>query len=157
MNRIKKLEQLVKKYQKLSLTDDLTGLWNRRKLLRDLERYSNLKKRFRIPFFICMIDLDGFKKINDVKGHCAGNLLLKKVAKVLCNSVRNYDDVYRLYGDEFIIIFSYNNNPDMLKERLRQNLIKNKIQASIGICELGKHCLKEVDKLMYIDKRRKNK
>ena len=154
--RIKQLEKRVKRYRKLSLVDSLTGLFNRRKLLTDIKRYLNLQKRFKIPFFIVMIDLDRFKTINDTKGHNAGDRLLRKVAKVLCNSIRDYENVYRGYkGDEFFIIFSHSNKEIILKEKVKTALIKNKIKASIGICKLGKNCLKKVDYLMYKDKQNK--
>jgi len=154
--RIKQLEQQVKRYKKLSLVDSLTKLFNRRKLLTDIKRYLSLQNRFKIPFFIAMVDLDGFKEINDTKGHLVGDKLLKRVARVLCNSIRDYENVYRGYeGDEFFIIFSHSDRPDLLKEKVKNTLIKNKIKASIGICKLGKGCLKKVDLLMYKEKKRK--
>jgi len=152
--KINKLQHKLPKQKQLSLLDDLTGLFNRRKLLKDINRYSSIQKRFKIPFYICMIDLDGFKELNDRKGHLIGDKLLQKTAKLLCNNIRNYENVYRGYeGDEFFIIFSHSNNPKFLKDKVITTLKRYKIKASIGIVKLGRNCLKRVDKAMYKDKR----
>ena len=101
-----------------------------------------------------MIDLDGFKAINDKKGHAFGDKLLKKVAKLLCNCSRDYENVYRGYeGDEFFVIFSHTNKSELLKEKVKAILKKNKIKASVGISKLSKYCLTKVDKEMYKEKK----
>ncbi len=153
--KIKKLEQQIKRYKRLSFQDDLTGLFNKRKLVIDLNRYSSLQKRFRISFFIMFIDLDGFKKINDKEGHLKGDNFLQFIAKTLTNSIRDYENIYRFGGDEFIIIFSHTDNTKFLKDKIKKILINNNIKASIGICKLGQNCLNKVDKLMYKDKQGK--
>lgn len=88
----------------LSVTDGLTGLYNRNKLnliISDqLARYERNKR----PFAVLMMDVDHFKQLNDSLGHIAGDEILVAVAKVFSNSIRNVDFAARYGGDEFIII-----------------------------------------------------
>lgn len=88
----------------LALTDPLTGLANRRAILRDLEHLYALAQRDNRYVLIGVIDLDGFKLINDVYGHQAGDHFLQGVASQLKRSLRNSDSVGRVGGDEFIVI-----------------------------------------------------
>ncbi len=150
-----KLEKELKKYKRLSLRDTLTELFNRRKLEKDLKRYLEIKKRYGIKFLVMMIDIDGFKRINDEKGHKAGNMVLKDVAKVLRRSVRKYEKVYRMSGDEFVIIFSHTRKINVGVRRIRKNLAKIGIEVSIGMAKLSDNVLEEIDKKMYEEKRRK--
>jgi diguanylate cyclase (GGDEF)-like protein len=88
----------------LSVTDSLTGLYNRSKLdaiLTDqLARYQRTQR----PFALLMLDIDHFKTLNDTYGHIAGDEILKKVAQILLQSIRSIDFAARYGGDEFIII-----------------------------------------------------
>lgn len=80
--------------------DALTGLWNRGKFDKILDRYNNGK----IAFALIVIDVDYFKKINDTYGHAIGDEVLKKVARLLKNGFRNIDYICRVGGDEFAVI-----------------------------------------------------
>ena len=153
---IKKLKEKITRYKRLSYKDDLTWLWNKRKLNQDIKRYQSLKKRFGIKFLLMMIDLDNFKEINDTKGHKAGDLLLKRVAEVLKKNIRNYENAYHISGDEFVLIISHYKNYQTIKNRIKNSLSKIKVNASIGICDIDKkYCLEVADKEMYKEKRRK--
>ncbi|MBT8494313.1 MAG: sensor domain-containing diguanylate cyclase [Deltaproteobacteria bacterium] len=82
--------------------DQLTGLANRRRIESDLR--SRCASAEQQPFALLMIDLDGFKSINDEYGHDAGDQVLKKVAERMCATVRSGDIVARLGGDEFTVV-----------------------------------------------------
>ena len=152
---IDKLRKELQRYKSLCMHDYLTGVFNRRKLEHDIERYLDLHKRYKINFLVVMIDLNNFKELNDTKGHKAGDRLLKKVGKILHTSIRKYEKIYRLGGDEFIIIFSHCNSRNKLDKRIKEILAKNNISASVGKSKLRKDILEVIDKRMYEDKRRK--
>jgi diguanylate cyclase (GGDEF)-like protein/PAS domain S-box-containing protein len=88
----------------LSITDDLTGLYNRRHFLTALESEIQRSQRYGYCFCVVMIDVDGFKKYNDKSGHISGDRLLKTFAEKLKLGLRKTDAVYRYGGDEFSII-----------------------------------------------------
>jgi diguanylate cyclase (GGDEF)-like protein len=87
-----------------AVTDELTKLYNYRYLMRELQREINRTQRFGRPFSILMIDVDYFKNYNDLNGHLRGDVLLKKVAKILIHNTRKTDTVARYGGEEFLII-----------------------------------------------------
>ena len=98
--RVKQLQE----FKNLIHTDDMTGLYNHRKLLNDLDdavmRYREIGEKF-VVFFI---DVDYFKKINDCYGHLAGTHILAEVSVLLKKTLRASDSVYRYGGDEFVML-----------------------------------------------------
>ncbi|WP_198306140.1 sensor domain-containing diguanylate cyclase [Arcobacter vandammei] len=84
--------------------DSLTGLPNRKYLLQKIEDNIRKSKEFNSIFALCFIDLNKFKAVNDNFGHHIGDMLLKHVAEVLKNALREHDTVARLGGDEFVIL-----------------------------------------------------
>jgi len=84
--------------------DLLTGLLNRRALADMLPLAQERARRNGNPLSVLFIDLDGFKKVNDVHGHEAGDLLLQTVAERIRDSIRQTDSAFRLAGDEFVVI-----------------------------------------------------
>lgn len=153
-----KLKEELKKYKRWSLKDPLTALWNRRKLEQDLERYTEIQKRSNVSFTVVLIDIDNFKKYNDKYGHEYGDLILIKTAMVLQACTRKYEKAYRLSGgaDEFILILSHTNKPNIVIKRIKKVLLKNNIKCSVGFDRLQENILKIVDKKMYEDKKGKN-
>ncbi len=89
--------------EKQSMTDGLTGLYNRRSLESLLEREVALAERHALPLSIVMIDLDGFKQINDAHGHAAGDHMLRAFADCVRITLRKTDLAFRYGGDEFAI------------------------------------------------------
>jgi diguanylate cyclase (GGDEF)-like protein len=87
-----------------ALTDPLTGVANRRALLVAAEHEIARHRRAERPFAVVMIDLDGFKQINDRFGHAAGDDLLRDVAAALGEAMRGQDTVARFGGDEFCVL-----------------------------------------------------
>ena len=85
-------------------TDILTGLQNRRSFNEEINRQFAQRQRQRITFSMLMIDVDHFKNFNDTHGHLAGDLVLRAVARMLSNTLREMDIVCRYGGEEFAVI-----------------------------------------------------
>jgi diguanylate cyclase (GGDEF)-like protein len=98
------VQEQVAMLERLSITDPLTELYNRRFLERRMEEEINRSMRNGSTLTIMMIDLDHFKTYNDLCGHIAGDRALEKVARVLCASVRDMDVVTRYGGEEFCVL-----------------------------------------------------
>mgnify|MGYP005844139663 CR=1 FL=1 len=90
--------------ESLSMTDELTGLANRRGFERFLEQALCSARRHEESGVLGVLDLDGFKSLNDSLGHAAGDAALVEVAKLLKASVRSFDCAARLGGDEFAVV-----------------------------------------------------
>ena len=88
----------------LALHDHLTGLFNRRGIIGHLRQWLAWSMRYHRPFALAMLDIDGFKKLNDTLGHMAGDKALCAIARTLEETVRESDLVGRFGGDEFIVI-----------------------------------------------------
>jgi diguanylate cyclase (GGDEF)-like protein len=100
-------EQLASQNERLSelaTTDELTGLKNRRRFREDLEMFALLAARQRTPLSLVMLDVDHFKQYNDTFGHPAGDEILRAVAAVLREGVRQHDVVARFGGEEFAVL-----------------------------------------------------
>ncbi|EOG7640549.1 GGDEF domain-containing protein [Vibrio cholerae] len=104
IERTQQLYQVNRQLEALSMTDSLTGLPNRRKAIRQLALHWNLAQDNQQPFVCVMIDIDGFKAVNDHYGHDVGDKLLTTVAHMLRDHFRSDDLVCRLGGDEFLVI-----------------------------------------------------
>jgi len=153
---IKYLKSKIRKYKRLSFYDDLTSLFNGRKLKRDIKRLCYDYKRYGHKFIAILLDIDNFKKINDTKGHLVGDKILIKVAKAIKNSIRETDRAYRLSGDEFIVLLPHSNIKSANKIIKRINKFCNqKFSYGIGTGKKPKQLLKEIDKRMYENKRSK--
>jgi len=96
--------QLIQSLTDLATTDPLTGLHNRRYVLDELIKALQRAKRTDLHFGVVMFDLDGFKQINDSKGHAAGDLVLRNAAAALNGIIREGDVLGRYGGDEFLLI-----------------------------------------------------
>lgn len=88
----------------LSLTDELTALPNRRAFLRRMEDEVGRVKRYAVPVSVTIIDLDGFKAINDLRGHGGGDAVLRCYAEQILSVFRHHDMVARYGGEEFAVI-----------------------------------------------------
>ncbi len=96
-------EEHIAYLQDLSLTDELTGLLNRRGFIENFSRALAGAKRYGHEGMLLYCDLDDFKSVNDRFGHAAGDAMLRHAAKILKDSVREIDIVGRLGGDEFAV------------------------------------------------------
>lgn len=95
--------------------DELTGLYNRRHMLKEMERELNQTMRYKVPFSLVLIDLDHFKRVNDTYGHAAGDAVLKCVSRLLKKSARTTDVIGRWGGEEFLVLLPHSTAEDALK------------------------------------------
>jgi len=136
-----------KKVEYLSITDELTQVYNRRYFNKVIEEELNKRKREDLYISFMMIDIDYFKRYNDTYGHQAGDQALKKISAVFrLNSKRSGDFIFRLGGEEFAILFTSNSNrkafdfANSLKDEIENLKIEHKtssvstyITTSIGL------------------------
>lgn len=115
--RIERQQRRIDQLESLSITDELTGLLNRRGFRMELTRAIALAARGRERGLLVIVDLDGFKAVNDTHGHAAGDDMLVAIASMLRNAVRETDTVARLGGDEFAILMLDTNQHDV-RDRL---------------------------------------
>src|SRR5262249_23002037 len=107
----------------LSLTDDLTGLYNRRGFTTLAEQQMKLARRTQRGLYLLFLDLDRFKQINDTFGHLEGDRALVQAAEVLRRTFRNSDIVARLGGDEFVVLaIDTQDDRSVLLQRLQEQL-----------------------------------
>jgi cyclic di-GMP phosphodiesterase len=99
------LASMNSRLERLAITDELTGLSNRRHGMTRLAEQWALVERYTRPLTIATIDIDHFKKINDTHGHAAGDAILKRLAEILRKHTRGTDTLCRIGGDEFLVIF----------------------------------------------------
>jgi diguanylate cyclase (GGDEF)-like protein len=118
-----------------ALTDPLTGLANRRSLLSRIDYEIARHTRSRGTFALIMLDLDGFKLLNDRFGHPTGDDLLRDVAIALKRAVRDQDTVARIGGDEFCVLAPETDEPGT--DRLVSRITKAIARVTAGVESLG--------------------
>ena len=156
----KELEEKNAELLKLSIKDELTGLFNRRHFYNQLEKEIIRAQRQNRRLFLIMLDLDEFKKFNDNYGHLEGDRVLKEVGKAIGKSIRkNVDEGFRYGGDEFTIIIPEANQQQAVKiaQRIQEacrDIMPQPIEISFGLVELmDKHDVESLihcaDQAMY--------
>lgn len=138
---------LVRQLNRMATTDVLTGLYNRRYFLTELDKAITHTQRSSQPLSIAMLDIDHFKKVNDDFGHFCGDAVLREIATLLRESVRKNVDVPARYGgEEFIVIMPYTSldQAQYFSERVRRVVEETpivfenqtlRITCSIGVAE----------------------
>jgi diguanylate cyclase (GGDEF)-like protein len=163
---------LLRRSEELSITDDLTKLYNSRYLNATLRREVERSKRYRSPVSLIFLDLDGFKNVNDQHGHLWGSRTLIEVGEVIGKTVREIDVVSRFGGDEFTVILPQT-GPEgalIIADRIRQRIeettfleahgLNVRITASLGIASFPDHgrtkddLIARADQAMYLVKGR---
>ena len=162
-----KMDITEKKHmESLSEHDNLTKLYNRRKIKKQLKEYKEKVDRYNIDCTVIMIDIDDFKLINDQMGHATGDKILEEFANLISNNVRKTDLVSRWGGEEFVLLLPYLSLEQgfLSAEKLR-GLIENhtfynniKITSSLGVSALSyaktyMQTIDEADKAMYQSKK----
>ncbi|HKJ94156.1 MAG TPA: GGDEF domain-containing protein [Gammaproteobacteria bacterium] len=108
----------------MSRCDGLTGLFNRKAFDESLAREVKLSKRHREPLSLLMLDVNDFKRVNDVHGHRAGDAVLRRVAEVMRQGARESDLLFRYAGDEFVMLASHTDEDgaEHIARRIMQRL-----------------------------------
>ena len=121
---IKKINFMYSRTRYLSLTDALTGLYNRRHFDNTVEREFMRSKRYGGDLSLAIIDIDYFKKVNDTYGHLCGDYVLKEVAYLIMDNFRKTDFVFRYGGEEFVVILTETDikSSQIPLERLRKKI-----------------------------------
>jgi diguanylate cyclase (GGDEF)-like protein len=166
---IERFDELYKS-QELIHIDDVTGLYNQRKLYKDLKSLVEKFQHEKDPFCVLFIDIDHFKKVNDNFGHLVGTKLLENVAKDVKCLLRDSDISYRYGGDEFVVILvnSDGQSGKIVGERILNKIKSNeyvfevreekkslKLSVSIGVAEFptdaknAEEVLAIADRMMY--------
>jgi diguanylate cyclase (GGDEF)-like protein len=102
----KKLENALILIKELAITDELTGLHNRRYFMDVLTHQQALANRGGYTFVLCFFDLDHFKSVNDTYGHAVGDAVLKQFSRMSQKNIREVDYVARIGGEEFVVLLS---------------------------------------------------
>jgi diguanylate cyclase (GGDEF)-like protein len=151
----------------LGITDELTGLYNRRFILEQIEKCC--EQNFAKPMVLAMLDVDNFKLVNDTYGHLTGDEVLKTLSSIIKKSIRYSDFAGRYGGEEFLILLpeSTEQTGEKIINRIRASLnsqlidpIKSPITFSAGVLEISPDSkipnymglIAETDRLMYLAK-----
>ena len=125
--------------ERLSVTDELTGLANRRRLTTELEREIQRSDRHARAVAVLMLDVDRFKHFNDTYGHPAGDAVLKRLAHILRDSTREVDTVARYGGEEFLVILPETAaaGAALVAERIRTSTERDRFTPDAGSAEIS--------------------
>ena len=164
---------LMKELEEQATRDPLTNVYNRRYFNQVIEREIGRSKRYDHPIGFLMIDVDHFKHINDTYGHQTGDLVLKAVANLLIEQVRDTDLVVRYGGDEFLLVLiETNGEAEKVIQRIQEaiagrnrtnEIVPFSVTLSIGsahwspeLNQTAEEILAEADRKMYEAKRKWN-
>jgi len=163
---ISHLKTLQKDLEHLACTDSITGAHNRRHFIQLTEQEILRARRYRFPLSVVMIDIDHFKRVNDLYGHLVGDSVLRELVSVLNTQMRPGDILGRFGGEEFSITLVECDleKAKTVSERLRKNIEEHRmisegkeisIQISIGVAQLAspegnwEALIKRADQALY--------
>jgi diguanylate cyclase (GGDEF)-like protein len=172
--RVAELELAQESLRNLSLTDDLTGLYNRRGFFALAKQQLSSARREGRHASLVYIDMDGLKRLNDTHGHEIGSRVIQEVGDILRETFRSSDLIARIGGDEFVVFETSNDQIDEGNDvqRLQDNVTRHnaqqvrdyEISLSIGVASMDsdssmtlEELLKHGDKTMYQQKRNKRR
>lgn len=154
----------IAEVQVQAITDDMTGLYNYRYFRTVLVQEFKRAKRYERPITILMMDIDSFKMYNDSYGHQQGDYVLRKIAELIRNAVRDVDLVMRYGGEEFVAVLPETTLQDgmVIAERIRQNIadfpFENQetqphgiISVSIGVAGFPRDADSDVELIQHAD------
>jgi len=165
-NMVARLRDSRSELERLSVTDPLTGLFNRLRMMEVLDNEVRRSRRLHHDFAVVMADLDRFKHYNDEFGHPAGDAVLKRVAEIMREASRDVDFIARYGGEEFLIMMPETTIDGAAKfaERIRKRiasepLTDGQITLSLGVSAFSMHgdtpdhLIAEADAALYLAKR----
>jgi len=139
---VARLRESRRELERLSITDDLTELYNRRYVMEALGNEVRRSRRLEHPFALLMLDVDHFKEYNDAYGHLAGDAALARVAAILKESTRDVDCAARYGGEEFVVLLpeteaqGATETARRIQARLaRDELVGGKLTLSVGVAQ----------------------
>ena len=154
------LEETRRRLESLALRDPLTGVLNHRAFQDSLETELRRARRESCPLSVVAVDIDGFREINDTRGHAHGDALIVTVAESLASNLRPGDICGRVGGDEFMLALS-NCDADSAREvlaRLRSGIDSRALSSQVGvisisagIAEFPKHSIGRAELMRYAD------
>lgn len=152
----------AKELEKLSITDTLTGIYNRARLDQELNLWVDYCIRYKNPLSLVIFDIDDFKEVNDKYGHLIGDGVLQEVTSIIKKAIRSTDIFARWGGDEFVILLPNTGLSQAIEmmERLRISIMEKKLDSiekvtcSFGVVSLQENedansLLQRADKLLY--------
>jgi two-component system cell cycle response regulator len=166
-----RMASLVGEARRLAATDSLTGLMNRRAFMEAMDRERSRAERHTLPVSVLMLDVDHFKKVNDTKGHEAGDCVLRGIGQVLRKIARKSDVVARWGGEEFVVALAQTAEAGgrVAAERVRRSIADAefalpsgeilRVTASVGLASTTSavdldELLGRADKALYAAKHR---
>jgi diguanylate cyclase (GGDEF)-like protein len=168
------VQEHIRTVERTAVTDQLTGLYNRRHLMREGHRLLHIALRGKQPLSCLMLDIDLFKKVNDAHGHLTGDRFLIHVARLVASTIRDSDFLARYGGEEFVILAAHSSREDarFLAERIRKVIQDNPFEeagirlsntVSVGVAECDheplfganqlEDMIEKADKALYRAKR----
>lgn len=163
---ITSLYEIQKKLEEQATVDELTKVYNRKSFNERLKEKIEMFRRYESNFCLALVDIDDFKKVNDTFGHDVGDEVLIKVCGIAKENIRNTDLIFRIGGEEFVILYpktlideaflSIEKITHIIKN---ENIIKNhQITLSVGLTQMKENddeasIFKRIDDLMYISKK----
>ena len=143
----RELQKMFAYEQLLARTDGLTGLYNRRYFFELAGREFKASMRYQRPLSIILLDVDGFKQVNDTFGHATGDAILLQIAETATAQIRNVDVLARYGGDEFIVLLPQTHAQEAfhIAERIRNSVAARRVVAenspfivtlSLGVAEI---------------------
>lgn len=155
----RQLEDLLRQVEIMAITDQLTGIYNRRRLATVLEKEFKRSIRYKTPLSCLMIDIDHFKRINDRFGHHAGDMVIREIAQILAKNAREIDTVARWGGEEFIALFPQTEKEGAMQPASRilntiaehpfSEIGDEQITVSIGIASVPDPSIDTEEKLLH--------
>ncbi len=141
------VEQRTEILKWLSITDPLTGLYNRRYFIEQIDLEFKRAKRYNRDLSLLMLDIDHFKSVNDKYGHQVGDIVLRKISSIVINQLRDSDLAFRYGGEEFMVILPETKPDDAMNvaKRMKQEIMETEhsyrnisftVTASIGIVSI---------------------
>ncbi|WP_240910174.1 diguanylate cyclase [Desulfopila sp. IMCC35008] len=144
---VEKLKESQTALEQLATTDALTGLDNRKQIMQKLQDHFDYYQRYKTGFSVLMLDVDHFKSVNDTCGHQAGDEVLRQIALIFQDNLRNVDAAGRYGGEEFLVILAESAEEESLHaaERIRKAVANHifchedtviRLHVSIGVSRI---------------------